>query len=45
MYGEGIGIAYIHIKGLSTNLRSYILRTSVQEKRYKEGIGIAYIHT
>jgi hypothetical protein len=26
-YGEGIGITYIHTQGLSTNQRSYILRT------------------
>jgi hypothetical protein len=34
MYRAGIGISYIHTYGLSTNLRSYILRTSVQEKKY-----------
>ena len=33
-YRAGIGISYIQTKGLSTNLRSYILRTSVQEKKY-----------
>jgi hypothetical protein len=48
-------ISYIHTKGLSKNLRSYKLRTSIQEtsmyvgidiqKTYRAGIGIAYIHT
>ena len=40
MYRAGIGISYIHTEGLSTNLRSYILRTSVQEKSMYVGIDI-----